>query len=733
MITSPTIWKSSFSANVNASSGKQSVPQAIGLANGNFLVVWEDATNGPGAFIDVMGQMFDPVGKAIDGAFQVNSAYTLSDETEPKIVALPDGGFVVAYGSYLESIGGFIGIERFGANGLSVASNFITDPRSSLTKWEIAADSTGNYTVAFERSINHGGIYNPDVHSITYDYSTHSAGPERTNVAQNSSVDDRLANVAALANGNIVTFYTEPDYDFANNRINTAEFRITDPVTGALIRSAELDGEFGSHATAREVAVLTGGQIVFFYAFDSHYVFKIASDGSAGSTIGYQYTIPADINLSLGGIHAVALKDGGFFVTWLETESHALYGQRYLETGVEFGARSTIASDVGSVGSSHLSLSADGRILVTYVDLSQEISEVILDPRERTIVGTAANEVITTLIDNTNVNAAGGNDTVLGQAGDDWIDGGKGNDTLSGGKGNDTYILADGHVNLPHFHLSYDTVIEDAKGGIDTVMVTPFALAFGYTLTDNVEKCSIASGGNFYLTGNAANNTLTGNGSNNTILGSQGADRIIGGGGTDTLDGGDGKDAADYFFLLKKVSVTLKQATAAVVRIDGVVEDTLMNIENVISGAGNDLLVGDALGNVLTSGFGNDTLMGGAGNDTLNGGLGTDRLDGGLGADRYFYITPMDGADVIKSFDARDVFAFKGSNFGVLAKGSIKVGQFHKVATGHAAHDGDDRFIYNTTNDTLWFDTDGKNGAIEIKIADLVPHFNLTSGDILIV
>jgi serralysin len=417
----------------------------------------------------------------------------------------------------------------------------------------------------------------------------------------------------------------------------------------------------------------------------------------------------------------------------LETENHALYGQRYLETGVEFGARSTIASDVGSVGSSHLSLSADGRILVTYVDLSQEISEVILDPRERTIVGTAANEVITTLIDNTNVNAAGGNDTVLGQAGDDWIDGGKGNDTLSGGKGNDTYILADGHVNLPHFHLSYDTVIEDAKGGIDTVMVTPFALAFGYTLTDNVEKCSIASGGNFYLTGNAANNTLTGNGSNNTILGSQGADRNIGGGGTDTLDGGDGKDAADYFFLLKKVSVTLKQATAAVVRIDGVVEDTLMNIENVISGAGNDLLVGDALGNVLTSGFGNDTLMGGAGNDTLNGGLGTDRLDGGLGADRYFYITPMDGADVIKSFDARDVFAFKGSNFGVLAKGSIKVGQFHKVATGHAAHDGDDRFIYNTTNDTLWFDTDGKNGAIEIKIADLVPHFNLTSGDILIV
>ena len=61
--------------------------------------------------------------------------------------------------------------------------------------------------------------------------------------------------------------------------------------------------------------------------------------------------------------------------------------------------------------------------------------------------------------------------------------------------------------------------------------------------------------------------------------------------------------------------------------------DTLISIENVIGGAGNDTINGDAQNNVLTGGAGNDTLNGNGGNDTLIGGAGNDTMNGGAGAD----------------------------------------------------------------------------------------------------
>jgi RTX calcium-binding nonapeptide repeat (4 copies) len=44
---------------------------------------------------------------------------------------------------------------------------------------------------------------------------------------------------------------------------------------------------------------------------------------------------------------------------------------------------------------------------------------------------------------------------------------------------------------------------------------------------------------------------------------------------------------------------------------------TIQNVENVIGGAGNDLIIGDDLNNVLVGSGGDDTLIGGGGNDTI--------------------------------------------------------------------------------------------------------------------
>ena len=93
------------------------------------------------------------------------------------------------------------------------------------------------------------------------------------------------------------------------------------------------------------------------------------------------------------------------------------------------------------------------------------------------------------------------------------------------------------------------------------------------------------------------------------------------------LDGGVGIDTADYGDKTASVEVTLNSATTASVKVNGVAEDTLRNIENLIGGSGNDVLTGDGLANRLEGGTGNDLLKGGGGADVLDGGVGIDTAD----------------------------------------------------------------------------------------------------------
>jgi Ca2+-binding RTX toxin-like protein len=61
--------------------------------------------------------------------------------------------------------------------------------------------------------------------------------------------------------------------------------------------------------------------------------------------------------------------------------------------------------------------------------------------------------------------------------------------------------------------------------------------------------------------------------------------------------------------------------------------DVLSGFENIAGSSHNDVLIGDALANLLSGGAGHDRLSGRAGNDVLRGGAGNDQLRGQAGAD----------------------------------------------------------------------------------------------------
>ena len=217
------------------------------------------------------------------------------------------------------------------------------------------------------------------------------------------------------------------------------------------------------------------------------------------------------------------------------------------------------------------------------------------------------------------------------------------------------------------------------------------------------------------------------------VYGDAGNDTFRPGSGIELFDGGAGIDTLDF------------RSTAGVrVYLDGSGQNTgtaagdeYTGIETVLGSAtGNDLLAGDSGNNILRGYGGVDTLSGGSGIDNLGGGAGIDRLTGGAGNDRFVFQALRECGDVITDFrnlagDNDDVRIAAAGFGGGLLVGALAASQFQTRAD-NIAQDGDDRFIFRTTDQTLWFDANGNVAGGLTLVADLQTGATVTAGDILI-
>lgn len=263
------------------------------------------------------------------------------------------------------------------------------------------------------------------------------------------------------------------------------------------------------------------------------------------------------------------------------------------------------------------------------------------------------------------------NDSISGTTGKDWIQGLGGNDTISGGDNNDK------------------------------------------------------------LEGGTGNDTLNGNAGNDYLLGGDGNDTLSGGAGADKLDGGNGTDTLSYAGSAA-VNVNLGTGVASGGDAAG---DLIFNFENILGSSNADILTGSTGANVIDGGSGNDSIFGGEGNDRLIGNTGFDTLDGGLGQDTFVLSRTSSSRDTIQNYvSVDDTIEISRSQFGGgLSAGVLSASQFVTNTTG-AAGDSNDRFIFNTANSTLYYDSDGtgRNSAVAIAVfAGTAP--GLTAADFLIV
>ncbi len=184
------------------------------------------------------------------------------------------------------------------------------------------------------------------------------------------------------------------------------------------------------------------------------------------------------------------------------------------------------------------------------------------------LLGTANGETIVALGGNDVAMGGGGADVMRGDDGDDFLSADGGNDMVFGGAGNDDVLGGDGN----------DMLYGDA--GADRI--------FG-------------DGGNDLINSGAGNDTAQGGEGNDTFV-------TDAGDGDDTYYGDAGGDTLDMAAITANLTVDLGNGFSgrgsASSSQSG--HDTLWNVENVVTGSGNDTITASAAVNVMDGGAGND-------------------------------------------------------------------------------------------------------------------------------
>jgi serralysin len=158
-------------------------------------------------------------------------------------------------------------------------------------------------------------------------------------------------------------------------------------------------------------------------------------------------------------------------------------------------------------------------------------------------------------------------------------------------------------------------------------------------------------------------------------------------------------------------------------------------IENAVGGSAGDTITGNQWNNSLSGGGGDDVLRGRGGNDRLAGGAGNDTLTGGAGPDNFVFNTALNAAsniDSVKDFaHGVDVISLENAVFTALsAVGRLAASAFF---AGAAAHDADDRVVYNSASGALTYDSNGSASGGAVQFAKLAAGLTLSAADFLVI
>ncbi|MEY8841598.1 calcium-binding protein [Cribrihabitans sp. XS_ASV171] len=682
----------------------QRLPDVIAMADGGYLVAWGSGGQEPSGY-NVYAQRFDASGNPVGGEMRLNTN-TASDEDHVALAALPDGGFVASWTR------GWIGIDyyfdivaqRFDADGNKVGDEFVVNTATGVACQlsYLSVLESGELLVAWKQD---GDLYTRsfDVHTIGTSADETFTGTPGNDVIAGQGGNDSITGLAGLdtlsgGDGND-TVDGGPGEDSLSGDDGNDLIR-GGTYADTISGGTGRDTVYGDDG--RDVVDLGDGNDVFHDNSQTGWFGADSVDGGLGlDTIN-----GGGGNDTLNGDNGEDSIDGG-------ADNDLIRGGSYADRIDGGTGNDTVYGD-------------DGRDVVDLGDgndVFYDNAQTGWFGEDSVLGGTGLDTIF----------GMGGNDTLKGGDGEDHIEGGVGNDHIEGGDGDDYIEGGDGDDYIEDG--SYFGYIEDgtyadtvfAGSGNDTVLALEGrdvidlgsgndefydVMQSGWFGADSVlggdgNDLIRAGGGNDTLEGGIGLDNIDGGEGNDSLLGGSGEDTVIGGEGNDYIDGGTYADFLDG-----------QEGNDTVIGGDGRDEAYLgtgndLFIDNDQTGwFGADMIRGDLGIDTILAAGGNDTIYGGPGEDSIEGGEGDDWIDGESYAD---VINAGNGNDTVYGGDGRDTVDL-GSGDDLFEDNSqwtwygedvVLGGYGNDTLNGRGGHDslkgqwGDDVLSGGTRNDTL--------------------------------
>lgn len=471
----------------------QDDPDILALPDGGFLVTWDsyldEYDGGPSAYI-VSGRRFDAAGRPVGDEFLIDGVDGAAS-TKPSITALRDGGYAVAW-SY--SPDGILGqteayVQAFDADGTprTAALRVDTVPLFEAVAPTVAATADGGFMVFFTADQSDSNF--DDTYVRRFDRDGNPVGRERLLNTQEDYLDQGIVETAQLANGRFVAVWN------SESTLDTA-------------------ADFDSNEL-RATVFGPGGQVI---QGDVH----LASNyGSAGGGSGAGY----DVAAARDGFVISQLEYGFKFGT--DNLYHVVVQTFDGDARSTSGRMTAFATEEVVLGTSVTTLTS-GEIVVAWEQQSQNPNEI-------------GNDVLARVL-----SASGRPITGVFEVGVDFSRYDEQEDPV-------VQALAGGGFVVSYSHDNFDLDTDGGYGEGVAARIFGGGSAADDRLTVDESGFLAGGAGKDRLVGDGRGNALVGGTGDDTLLGLAGNDVLTGGAGRDWLSGGAGAD--EFVFDLPTTSV----------------------------------------------------------------------------------------------------------------------------------------------------------------------------------
>ncbi|WP_299978197.1 Ig-like domain-containing protein [uncultured Pseudoteredinibacter sp.] len=327
----------------------------IGLSDGGFVVTWQSRDQ-DGDLDGIYAQRYDADNNKVGPETQIN-VYTESNQQRPAISELDDGGYIITWMSNgQDGSGEGVYMRLFNAEGIAVTGDVRVNDSTidSQANPSITTLSDGRFIVSWDTENSAGQnqamakIYDDQGRSLSGEFALSNVGGAQS-----------LSHVTATADGGFAVSWLEQ----ADKETIVKVQLFNSDGSPSLSNAIDVHSSISAGASKAEVAGLANGDIVVVWTSDdADQLGVFATRYTAAGEIVYENKL---INHNESGVqtepHIVALNDGGYLITWgdlqIEEARSTVWGQQFnaddsaaapaFEVGevADYGNEATVASD----------------------------------------------------------------------------------------------------------------------------------------------------------------------------------------------------------------------------------------------------------------------------------------------------------------------------------------------------------------------------------------------------